>query len=448
MQHGRPPPLQTPSQSRVAAAEEEECRLSDVLALADAMPTALPLGVAGEASPDSQPLARSCPPAPPQELDLSIEAMGRRLGVPAPVVDACRAELRVTALHRWQAECLLLRGVLEGRSLVYSSPTSGGKSLVAWLLVARMLATRKKKALIVLPFVSLVEEVGATLSGLLAKLKVCRTAKKKRKKGMAALPRPVRVEVCHGARHSANFDNCDVAVCTIEKAHLIVNKLVFDKQLHELGAVVVDEVHLLGDPSRGHLLELLLAKLLFAQAPPAGQGVAGADAGGAGGSSFGARDAPRGTQVVAMSATLPNAAQIAGWLHAAVKEADFRPVALKQYTFSLRGGQLEAVPAPASAGAPHGPSRGRAMVGRRLLGPLTPNDAGCLGALCAEVAHSLNGPQDVLVFCPTKKGAEGAAARVAAAFGEKGLRAPPEVQQQRVALLSELERAMWPLDLR
>ncbi len=88
------------------------------------------------------------------------------------------------------------------------------------------------------------------------------------------------------------------------------------------------------------------------------------------------------------------------------------------------------------------------MVGRRLVGPLTPNDAGCLGALCAEVAHSLNGPQDVLVFCPTKKGAEGAAARVAAAFGEKGLRAPPEVQQQRVALLSELERAMWPLDLR
>jgi DNA polymerase theta len=36
-----------------------------------------------------------------------------------------------------------------------------------------------------------------------------------------------------------------------------------EKGLEHLGCVVVDELHLLGDPSRGYLLELLLTKIQF-----------------------------------------------------------------------------------------------------------------------------------------------------------------------------------------
>jgi DNA polymerase theta len=51
--------------------------------------------------------------------------------------------------------------------------------------------------------------------------------------------------------------------------------------------IVVDELHLLADPSRGYLIELLLTKAIHYK-----------------------------IQVIAMSATIPNLLQLAEWLHA------------------------------------------------------------------------------------------------------------------------------------
>ena len=57
-----------------------------------------------------------------------------------------------------QAECLLQGGVLRLGNLVYCAPTSGGKSLVAEVLMLRAVAATGGTALLVLPFVSLCEE--------------------------------------------------------------------------------------------------------------------------------------------------------------------------------------------------------------------------------------------------------------------------------------------------
>lgn len=47
------------------------------------------------------------------------------------------------------------------------------------------------------------------------------------------------------------FESCDIAVCTIEKANAITNRMLEQQKIETIGMVVVDEVHLVSDPHRG-----------------------------------------------------------------------------------------------------------------------------------------------------------------------------------------------------
>lgn len=162
-------------------------------------------------------------------------------------------------------------------------------------------------------------------------------------------------------------------MCTIEKANSIVNKLLESGKIDTLGCIVVDEIHLIADPGRGYILELLLAKILYVCRR------------------FGHR-----IQLVTMSATLPNLELLTKWLDAEFYQTDFRPVALvemvkldgKIYDSALkmlRQLDLEAF-------APFG------------------KDPDGVGQLCVETM--LEGCS-VIVFCPSKDWCESLSTHVA-----------------------------------
>lgn len=78
--------------------------------------------------------------------------------LPPSVVNEYRKK-NVEEMFEWQCECLQNPKVLfEGRNLVYSAPTSAGKTFVSEILMVKNIVERKKKALFILPFVSIVRE--------------------------------------------------------------------------------------------------------------------------------------------------------------------------------------------------------------------------------------------------------------------------------------------------
>ncbi|CAL1548671.1 unnamed protein product, partial [Lymnaea stagnalis] len=165
-------------------------------------------------------------------------------GLPHPVLEAYKNQ-GVTTMFEWQAECLLTAQVLEGGNLVYSAPTSAGKTLVAELLVLKRVVETRKKALIILPFVSVAREKMYSLQRLYQDA-------------------GIRVGGYMGSYSPAGgLSSVDVAVCTIEKGNGLINRLMEEGKLGDLGAVVVDELHMVGDSHRGYLLELMLTKLAY-----------------------------------------------------------------------------------------------------------------------------------------------------------------------------------------
>lgn len=65
-------------------------------------------------------------------------------GLPSAVVQKY-AEKKITTLFPWQVDCLQTGKVLVGSNLIYSAPTSSGKTLVSELLMLKTVVDLKKK---------------------------------------------------------------------------------------------------------------------------------------------------------------------------------------------------------------------------------------------------------------------------------------------------------------
>ena len=210
-----------------------------------------------------------------------------------PVKVKLKEERNVETLYEWQ-DALMRKLIISKKNSVYCVPTSGGKTLVAELMIFRELLLNKGNALFVFPFVAIVQEKLKSLISF-------------------SLEFDFLIEEYAGPKgtipiRKQGAQRC-LYVATYEKAHLLMTCLQEEGRLDEIGLVVIDELHMLGDgSSRGCTLESLL--LLCTQARQRGL--------------FNAR-------LLAMSATLSNFDQLAQFLEADVELRDFRPVELIEF---------------------------------------------------------------------------------------------------------------------
>lgn len=158
------------------------------------------------------------------------------------------AKLGVETLYDWQYDCIHKSGVLTNENIVYCAPTSGGKTLISELMILRSTISYKKRAIFILPFVSLVLEKAAYFKKILRSY-------------IRSLGRDRRFHI--KAYHSdSNVNQIQVSdmiiVCTIEKANQLINTLIAREVSSSIGCVIVDEMHTLGDSFNGYLLEILV----------------------------------------------------------------------------------------------------------------------------------------------------------------------------------------------
>uniref|UniRef100_A0A8B9KFT4 DNA polymerase theta n=1 Tax=Astyanax mexicanus TaxID=7994 RepID=A0A8B9KFT4_ASTMX len=285
-------------------------------------------------------------------------------GLPKPVLEKYQS-LGVKQMFEWQAECLTLGKVLEGKNLVYSAPTSAGKTLVSELLILKRVLETRRKAIFILPFVSVAREKMFYLQNVFQEA-------------------GVRVEGYMGSTSAAGgFSALDVAVCTIEKANGLINRLIEEDRMDLLGIVVVDELHMLGDSGRGYLLELLLTKIQYIATKTKERCTDKAYT--------------DGVQIVGMSATLPNLDLLARWLSAELYHTDYRPVPLMEWVkigTQIYDGSMTLI---------------------RQFTPALPvkGDDDHIVSLCFETVHA---GHSALLFCPSKNWCEKLADSIAREF--------------------------------
>ncbi|XP_072611870.1 helicase POLQ-like isoform X3 [Vulpes vulpes] len=289
-------------------------------------------------------------------IESSSDDLGPFYSLPSKVRDLYVQFKGIEKLYEWQHTCLTLNSVQERKNLIYSLPTSGGKTLVAEILMLQELLCRRRDVLMILPYVAIVQEKISALSSFGIELGFF-------------------VEEYAGSKGKfppiKRREKKSLYIATIEKGNSLVNSLIETGRISSLGLVVVDELHMIGEGSRGAILEMTLAKVLYTS---------------------------KTTQIIGMSATLNNVEDLQKFLQAEYYTSQFRPVELKEY-LKINDAIYEV-----DSKAENGMTFSR-LLNCQYSNTLKKMDPDHLVALATEVIPNYS----CLVFCPTKKNCENVA---------------------------------------
>jgi helicase len=182
-------------------------------------------------------------------------------------------------------------GLFEDKNILVCTPTASGKTLVGELAFLNAIYHDHGKAVYIVPLKALASE--------------------KYKEFKKHYPE-IKTAISFGDKDSSDdyLEKYDLIITTSEKLDSLVRHRA--NWIKEVKTIIVDEIHLLNDPSRGPGLEVLITIL---------------------------RTLIKNLQVIGLSATIGNPKELAGWLSAELVEDEWRPVRLDKGVYM--GGEIE-----------------------------------------------------------------------------------------------------------
>ncbi len=173
-------------------------------------------------------------------------------------------------------------GLLDGKNLLVCTPTASGKTLIAELALLKNILEKKGKGVYIVPLKALASEKYRDFVQRWGS--VCRIA----------------ISIGDMDKDEGYLADYDLIITTSEKLDSLIRH--HARWIRDIATIVVDEIHLLNDASRGPTLEILLTIL---------------------------RRMVK-AQLIGLSATIGNPSELAEWLGADLVMDDWRPVKLKK----------------------------------------------------------------------------------------------------------------------
>ena len=200
----------------------------------------------------------------------------------------------LTELYPPQADCIKTGLFDDKKSFLVSIPTASGKTLIAMLAILSHISKHKTKVVYLSPLRALASEKFEEFKKLEA----------------VDLGRKIKVAISTGDSNSSDnkLDDADVIILTNETMDA---NMAFERDwIYEIGLVISDEIHLIGDSTRGPTLEMILTRLrtgFLGKTPP---------------------------KIIGLSATISNSNELAEWLKCELVESEWRPVPLIEAVYS------------------------------------------------------------------------------------------------------------------
>jgi helicase len=217
------------------------------------------------------------------KFQMDLKELLTQYGFPPGVIDGLTAS-GITTLHPPQAEAIR-KGVLDKKNVVMAVPTAAGKTLIAELCMLKSILQDGGKALYIVPLKALASEKYHDF---------------KQKYD----PLGIKIGIATGDLDSPSkyLDRYQILIATAEKVDSILRSKA-GWLINSLSVIVLDEIHFIDDEARGPTLEILTARI---------------------------KQLNPDIQILALSATITNAQEIAGWLNANMALSHWRPIPLKE----------------------------------------------------------------------------------------------------------------------